>query len=139
MKLSEKYPNTPVFQYFNANPKKRITTDCVERAVCTGLDIPYNQVVMEMAETHCQTGYDPGSNEGINLYLKTKGWVKHNQPKKENGKKYTGKEFCKNIAEPGKRYIANIGGNHIVAIVNCKVYDIWDSTDCCIGIYWAKE
>lgn len=33
--------------------------------------------------------------------------------------------------------IAHIGGNHIVAIVNHKVYDIWDSTDYCIGNFWT--
>ena len=31
-------------------------------------------------------------------------------------------------------YIAHIGGNHIVAIVDGKVNDIWDSTNGVLGI-----
>ena len=55
-----------------------------------------------------------------------------------DGTKYTGKEFCKR-ARKYERYVANLGGNHTVAIVNGKVNDIWDSTDGCIGNYWTKS
>ena len=34
--------------------------------------------------------------------------------------------------------IANIGGHHIVAILDGKVHDIWDSTYKCIGNVWVK-
>ena len=34
MRRQDKYPDTEVFHYFNANPKNRITTDCVVRAIC---------------------------------------------------------------------------------------------------------
>ena len=137
MKRQEKYPNTNTFQYYNANPKNRITTDCVIRAISTALEQDYNKTVMEMAELQCQTGYDCSENKLIDLYLNTKGWLKHKQPRKEDNTKYTGKEFCKR-ARTYENYIANIGGHHIVAIVNGKVFDTWDSTDGCIGNYWTK-
>lgn len=70
------------------------------------------------------------------LYL---GWVKHKQPRKPDNTKYTGKEFCRQIAENSVNYVANIGGNHTVAIINGKVHDTWNSTDGCIGNYWTKE
>ena len=44
----EKYPDTNVFHYYNRNPRNRMTPDCVVRAVSTGLDLPYNQVVMTL-------------------------------------------------------------------------------------------
>lgn len=135
MKRQEKYPDTSTFHYYNANPHNRITGDCCARAICNALEIPYNQVVMEMAEFQCKTGYC--AEQLIDRYLKSKGWVKQPQPKKNNGTKYTGKEFCKMIT--CKRAIANIGTNHIVAIVSGKVEDIWDSTDGCIGNYWTKR
>lgn len=136
MTRQQKYPDTATFHYFNANPKNRITGDCWCRAICTALEIPYNQVVMEMAELQCKTGYD--SSDLIGRYLESKGWIKHKQPRKSNNTKYTGAEFCKLIAKTNRRYIANIGGHHIVAIVDGKVNDIWDSTDGCIGNYWTK-
>ena len=145
MKRQDKYPETETFHFHNANPKGRITGDCVTRALCTALEIPYNQCVMEQAEVQCKTGYDNATAQGIEHYLKTKGWVKKNQPRKPDGTKYTGKEWCRYLQEDyawvlGKetRIVANIGGHHTVAIVDGKVWDIWDSTDGCIGNYWVK-
>lgn len=137
MKRQDKYPDTSFFHYYNANPKNRQTTDCVIRAICTALELPYNSVVTEMAELQCKTGYDISSDEGIDKYLKGKGWIKHTQPRKADNTKYTGKEFC-SFADINKNYIANIGSHHIVAIVKSKIHDTWDSTDGCIGNYWTK-
>lgn len=137
-KRTEKYPETTTFHYYNANPKNRITGDCVFRAFAFAMEQDYNTTVMEMAELMCKTGYAMNDTKGEEQYLKSKGWIKHPQPKKANGKKYTGAEFCKLIANKNIRYIAHIGGNHTVAIVNGKVNDIWNSTDGCIGNYWTK-
>ena len=140
MTRQEKYPETSTFHFFNANPKNRITTDCVLRAICTALEIPYNQVVMEMAELQCKTGYDMSENKLIDMYLKIKGWMRHTQPRKNDNTKYTGVEWCKKLQRCGgwRRMIAKLGGHHIVAIVDGKVWDTWDSTGGCIGIYWTK-
>lgn len=137
MKRSEKYPDTSTFHYFNANPKNRMTTDCVIRAISTATKIPYNQVIMDMAKVQVETGYDGHSNQGIDALLKRYGWIKHKQPRKEDNTKYTGVEFCER-ARTYENYIANIGGHHIVAIVEGKVWDIWNSTHKCIGNYWTK-
>lgn len=144
MKRQEKYPNTSTFHYYNANPKNKITGDCWCRAICTALEIPYNQVVMEMAELHCKTGKDCP----IDDYLKSKGWIKHKQPRKADNTKYTGKEFCQKLNSDimgiGIKVIANIGGHHIVCIKEdeveglYKIHDIWNSTEKCIGNYWIK-
>ena len=137
MKRQDKYPETSTFHYYNANPKNRITGDCRIRAISVACEVPYNQVVMDLAKIQCETGYDQTANQGISILLKQYGWVKHKQPRKEDNTKYTGKEFCER-ARYYENYIANIGGHHIVAIVKGKVWDIWDSTDGCIGNYWTK-
>lgn len=145
MARQEKYPDTSTFHYYNANPKNKITTDCVIRAICTALEQDYNQTVMELAEMQCKTGYDDGDNKLYDKYLQSKGWTKHKQPRKADNTKYTGKEFCrelnKDILAVGKKIVANIGGNHTVCIKESsstfKVHDIWDSTDGCIGNYWT--
>ena len=139
MKRQDKYPETSTFYYYNANPKNRITGDCTFRAICTALEQSWEQTVMEMAELSCKTGYAINDKKGIERYLKEKGWTKHSQPRKADNTKYTGEEFCKKIAKKNVKYVANIGGHHIVAIVGKKVYDIWDSTDGAIGNYWTKE
>lgn len=138
MTNQEKYQDTSTFHYYNANPKNRMTTDCVIRAISTALEQDYNQTVMEMAEMQCKTGYDVGDKKLYDKYLQSKGWVKHPQPRKADNRKFTGKEFCERTRRY-VNYIAHIGGNHIVAIVDGKVNDIWDSTDGCIGNYWTQE
>ena len=135
----QKYPETRTFHYYNANPKNRITGDCVFRAFALAMEQDYNTTVMEMAELMCKTGYAMNDSKGEAKYLELKGWTKHPQPRKANGTKYTGAEFCREVAYKHKRYIAHIGGHHMVAIVNGKVNDIWDSTDGCIGNYWTKD
>lgn len=143
MKREDKYPDTKWFHYHNANPKNRITGDCTFRAICTALEKPWETVVMEMAELSCRTGYAINDKKGIERYLKEQGWVKMPQPKKWDGTKYTGKEFCENLKRfelcgRDSRIVANIGGHHITAIIEGKVWDTWDSTDGCIGNYWFK-
>ena len=146
MKREEKYKNTKTFTYYNANPKNRITGDCVTRALCTALNIPYNKCVMEQADVQCKTGYDNATAQGIHYYLKEKKWVKHPQPRKPDGTKYTGEEWClrlnKDASFKGKSIVANIGGHHTVCIKEVngkfKVHDHWDSTGGCIGNYWTE-
>lgn len=153
MTRQEKYPDTGMFHFYNANPKNRFTTDCVIRAICTALQISYSKVVMEMAELQCKTGYDMSENKLIDKYLQSKGWKKHKQPRKESGKKYTGKEFCMYLKHYSDlsyypnhikgNVIANIGGHHTVCFFkegnNYRCFDTWDSTDGSIGNYWVKE
>jgi hypothetical protein len=132
----EKYPDTKTFTFYNANPKGKITCDCVARAVCTALGESYNDVLKEMFNMSIETGYEYTDSKCMDKYLQSKGWTKMKQPRKKNNTKYTGEEFCKIYRGT---YVANIGGHHVVCIKNGKVHDTWDSTDGCIGNYWVKE
>lgn len=146
MKREIRYPDTKSFKFFNANPKNRITGDCTFRAIATALEEDYNNIVMQMAEHMCVTGYALNDSKGENSFLASKGFRKMKQPKKINGTKYTGKEFCEYLTDHfpnGKgisNIIAHIGGHHIVCIKwdvdSFKVHDTWDSTYGCIGNYW---
>ena len=146
MKRTDKYPDTSTFHYFNANPKNRITGDCRIRGIAVACEVPYNQVVMDLARIQCETGYDQTANQGISILMKQYGWTKHPQPRKPDGTKYTGKEFCEVIQRKehkdgiviSPRIFCNIGGHHEVAIIDGQVWDHWDSTGGCIGNYWTK-
>lgn len=138
MKRQDKYPDTNTFHFYNANPKNRIGADCVIRAICTALEQSWEVTVRELTEVGLKHGLVLNDKACFEKDLKQKGWIKHQQPRKSDGTKYTGSEFCEK-ARYHTNYIANIGGHHTVAIVNCQVYDIWDSTGGCIGNYWTKE
>lgn len=155
MTRRQKYPETKTFHYFNANPKGRITGDCRIRAISLATELDYNLVVMMLAVIQIETGYDQTANQGISILMERLGWEKMPQPRKKNGRKYTGEEFCRvqqkylhdksnhgNEWDDGivisPRIFCNIGGHHEVAIIDGKVCDIWDSTEGCIGNYWYK-
>ena len=137
----QRYPETKTFHYHNQNPKNRITGDCTFRAISLATGLSYNDVVMDMAKMQCKTGYALNDKKGIERYMESIGWVKCKQPRKTDGTKFTGKEWCKELQNMGSTasYIANIGGHHIVCIKEGKVWDIWDSTDGCIGNFWVKN
>ena len=139
MKRCDKYP------YFNANPKNKITADCVVRAICTGLEKSYEQVAHELLNWQLKTGYDYGDYKCYEKYLSSYGWEKMSQLKKDDGKKYTGKEFCEYLnkyRKTNENIIAHIGSHHIVAIVKesngYKIYDHWDSSGGCVGKWYVK-
>lgn len=145
MKRADKYPETPFFKFYNANPKNRITSDCVIRAISTATEIPYNDVLTELYNLAIKTGYSPTSKQCYGKYLESLGWIKHNQPKKDDNTKYTGQEFINYINEKYYKgnYICHIGGHHITAVLTDKdtghrIYDIWDCSEDCIGNYWTK-
>lgn len=137
MKREEKYPDTRSFHFYNANPKGRTGGDCVVRALCTAMNQPWDVTVRELTELGIELGYVLNDKHTYEKYLTRKGWTKHKQPKKSDNTKYTGKEFTR-IIDKKVNYIARIGGHHIVAIMNGRVNDIWNSTDGCIGNYWTK-
>lgn len=139
MRRQDKYPDTKTFHFYNANPKNRFTGDCVYRALTAATGYKWEEMILACAAMAIKSGYSPASKENYGRVLEALGFQKMKQPRKEDGTKYTGKEFCLELAKKNVRYVANIGGNHVVAIVNCKVQDIWNSTDGCIGNYWVKE
>lgn len=141
----KKYPDTDTFHWHNQNPNNRFTSDCVIRAISTAAEIPYVNVVLMLATIQIKTGFDPSDKDGYGKLLKDLGWKMCKQPKKPDGKKYTGKEFCKALQEGrldienSRRIIAHIGSYHITAIIDGQVWDTWDSTDGCIGNFWCDE
>lgn len=134
----EKYPDTDTFKYYNANPKNRITGDCVFRAISVALGMKYNKVVLEMAIMQCKTGYALNDTKGIEKYLESKGWVKNPQLKHENGTKYSVEDFVK--THKHGTYIINMA-NHVSVIKDGKNYDIWDCVKYggCVGNYWTNN
>lgn len=127
--------DTATFNYYNANPKKRHSTDCVTRAICAATGQTYEQTARELLDLWLKTGYEMTDVKCFGKYLESKGWLKNKQPRKFDNKKLTGNEFAKIFKGV---CVANIGGNHTVCIKNGKILDIWDSGDGCIGNYWTK-
>ena len=65
MTRQEKYPDTATFHFHNENPKNRITGDCTFRAIATATGKSWEEVVTEMAQLSCETGYAINDKKGI--------------------------------------------------------------------------
>lgn len=138
MTRTEKYPETSTFHYYNANPHNRKGGDCVIRAICTFLNISWEQCIREMTEVGIKHGFVLNDRNTIEKYLKEKGFEKMPMPRKCNKLRYTVKEFCNEIAEPDCRYVLALA-RHEVSIVGCRVWDIWDCTNKSVGNYWIRK
>lgn len=141
MRRQDKYPNTDVFQFYNANPWGRYTDDCVVRALSLALQQSWGQTFNDLCEITLTCGCMPTTDTCIDRYLRKQGWIKHPQPRKFDNTKYTGREFIHEILGSNRPYsnvVAKIGSHHIVAIVGGKIHDTWDSSNGCIGNYWTR-
>ena len=131
----EKYPDTNIFKYHNQNPHNKITGDCVVRAISFALDIPYNDVVMEIAKFQCKTGYQVNYHREGAFLKKVYGIEQCKQLKHYDNTKYTLKEF---IEEKPKGVYLVLLPHHMTVIKNGVNYDIWDCTKSTrkTGVYW---
>ena len=136
-----KHPDTIYFRYKNVNPKNKVTSDCVYRAISNATGIPYKDVALGMTMMQIETGYDTGENRLIDKYLSSLGWVKMNQPRKFDNTKLTGKEFIDRFCkyQNHKKVILSIGSSHLSCIINGKFEDIWNCSSNKVGIYWVKS
>lgn len=132
MTRQQKYPDTHCFHFHNENPYGRFTSDCVVRAIARATGDPYEVVLESLVGIQIATGYGYTENRVIDEYLTGRGFTKHKQPRSKDGTKFTGDEFC--LLFNPKRAVANIGGNHTVAIIDGKINDTWDSSG---GMHWC--
>ncbi len=146
--------DTETFRFFNANPFNKKTGDCVYRAVSVVAGISWNEAVRGMAETAIKTGWSPASRECCGEFLKEFGFQKMKQPRKPDGKKYTGADLCKWLTTHDQEgcvgaVFISIGGHHVACIaptiegvrkkkIAYKICDIWNSTGKCVGNIWIQ-
>ena len=139
--MKRKIPeDTNTFHYYNRNPKNKITNDCIVRAIATTTDKTWGEVYNALYEIGLKYGLMLNDFKCCECYLKKLGWVKHNQPRKEDNTKYSGSEFVKTAEYNAIRespVIAKIGSHHMTVIVNGKIYDTWNCSGNKIGNYWT--
>ena len=124
------------FRYYNSNPNKNKTSDCVIRAICTALNKSWDDVLKELTEYALKYKYFINCQELYGIYLKDNKWKKHKAPHKRNGDVYLLGEWLK---KNGIEAIVTIDDDHLTYVNNHIVYDIWNCTDNEVGTFWTKE
>ena len=128
--------DTTTFHFVNYNSHNRKTGDCVYRALANVFQISWEDALKACVAYGLKKGISPNDTPCYSGLLAKFGIDKEPQPRKSDGTKMTGNYFCKTQISPSDVLLAHIGGHHIVAIRNCRVEDIWNSTEGCIGNYW---
>lgn len=140
-----KYPDTATFHWHNANPKNRVTAaDCVIRAIALTSDRSWDDTLLGLTEVALKMKRVPNEPECYGRYLESLGFRKMPQPKKPDGTKLTGSEFCSDVLSVkygGFTVVANMPGHAVCCMEHegrFKVWDTWDSSDRTIGVFWVK-
>lgn len=120
---------------FNANSKKKKTTDCVVRALTLATHKPYIEVLDELVCVSKKTGYHINDKKCYERYLSENGFIKFKQPKKKDGTKYTIGEIDKLIDD---RTAVISCAHHLTIVKYKKLYDTWDCRNKSVGNYWVK-
>lgn len=136
MTRKEKYPDTKYFKYYNANPKNKITTDCVVRAITLASNQPYEDIVKRLVDIHIKTGYESTDKKNFEKLISDLGFIKNPMPKKADGTKYSVLDFIKE--HPQGTYIISMA-HHLTVVKNGQCWDIWDCVKFGgkIGNYWS--
>lgn len=137
------------FHYENANPEGKRTGDCIMRAVSSAAKVSWEDSVRMLCQIALDKHIAPQDPAAERELLKRLGFAKMKQPKKINGKKLTGREFCTWLdsqvllgnVPANARVVANIGAHHVVAVIrdasgHFRVHDTWDCTTRCVGTWW---
>lgn len=135
--------NSEHFEFYNANPKGKKTDDCVVRAIAVANGKTWDEVFNALCEIAKKYKVMPNDEKCYGKYLKSLGWIKVSQPRKEDNKKYTAAELCEQLTayKHTAPRIVNVGCGHVACMKpidgRFKVVDTWDCTSYCVGQGWV--
>lgn len=124
-----------MYSELNINPYKKLTGDCVIRAIGTVEDMEWDDVFLDLMAKSYQMKELPSQNNVWGSYLHDKGYIRQIIPD-TCPDCYTVNEFA--IEHPTGRYII-CTGTHVAAVIDGTVYDTWDSTNEIPLFYFTKE
>ena len=116
----------------NPNPAKKEVPDCVIRAICIALNIPWLQVFDELYSVARMDFNIPSSDNVWGHYLYLKGFEPFVLPD-ECPRCITIDEFTKLF--PIGIYIIGTG-SHAVAVIHGNYFDSWDSGSEVCSFFW---
>ena len=113
------------FRYFNPNPIKSSGGDCVVRMLCAVTGKTWRDCFLDLVEKSLDIGDMPSVNATWVSLLYDMGYKRYSLPN-SCPDCYTIKDFA--IEHPEGVYVVGTG-SHVVAVINGKYYDTWDSGD----------
>lgn len=123
-----------MFYFYNPNPLRKVTGDCVPRALSKLLNLSWDKVYTDLCLTGYSMGLMPSNNEVHKQYLKQYGYKIHTLPD-DCPECITVRQFAK-MYPNGKYLLAT--GDHVVTLIHGDYYDVFDSGEEIISYYFSK-
>lgn len=120
---------------YNANPKSKRVGDCVVRAISLLLDQAWEYTYCGIVVKGYELYDMPSSNAVWGAYLRSNGCERYPIPN-TCPDCYTVKQFCED--HPQGKYLLCLNG-HVVAVIDGRYYDTWDSGEEIPIYYWEKK
>lgn len=135
-KVSTKTAAGVVYHYYNCNPHRKLTDDCVIRAIATSTGRSWQETMTNLAQYSIETGYMLNTHECYGKYLEDIGYVKQKQPIHQDGSKVKFKEFVKKYHGHA---VCHCGEGHLTYVADNSTWDIWDVSNEIVGYYWVHK
>jgi hypothetical protein len=123
------------FVLYNANPENKLVGDCVIRSISKITNKSWEDVYSDLAVKGLELKDMPSSNNVWANYLYDLGYVSKSLPY-ECPACFTVNQFADKY-NIGKYLVAT--GTHVVAIMDGKYYDTWDSGNELVTYYFEKR
>lgn len=124
-----------MWEKYNCNPELKNVGDCVIRAISTAMHQSWDKTFIGV----CLQGFSmrdmPSSNSVWGAYLRSQGWTRHILSM-DMPIGYSVADFVRD--NDRGTYILALDG-HVVAAINGKYYDTWDSGDKPVLYYWSED
>lgn len=122
--------------YFNPNPLKLKTSDCVIRAICKATNKEWDTIYRELFEIGFELKVTPTNDDAWKEYLNRNDFIQHKVSNKKGVKRPTVASFA---AQNKKGTFVLRVANHVVTCVDGYYYDTWDCGNKSLYGYWEKK
>ncbi|UUV46378.1 hypothetical protein [Bacillus phage vB_BanS-Thrax2] len=123
-------------RYYNPNPLKKETGDCVVRAMCKATGKEWDEVYKELFEIGFELKVMPNCDDAWKQFLINNGFTYNKLAIKRGSKRPKVAEFAKDNKKG--TFVLRVA-NHLVTLEDGYYYDSWDSGTCSMYGYWSKE
>lgn len=124
-------------KYYNPNPRKIETADCVVRAMIRATGRDWDSIYKELYEIGFEKKVMPNNKEAWEEFLKRHDFVYNKLTIKKGSKRPRVYQVAKKTKGTGP--VVCVVANHIVTAVDGYYWDIWDSGDAALYGYWTRK
>ncbi|PGR83624.1 hypothetical protein [Bacillus cereus] len=122
-------------RYYNPNPLKKETGDCVVRALCKATGKDWDTVYRELYEIGMELKVMPNSKEAWKTYLRRQGFIEHKVSNKKGTKRPKVQEFAR--SHRTGTFVLSVA-HHVVTCEDGYYYDLDDFGRSSLYSYWEK-